>query len=258
MWFNPDIHDHTEKTFLGRAFPEGRGVEEGLEALDMLATHPSTAKFIATKLIRRFVSDRPDPALVESTAQVFLNSGGDVRQIMRHILTSPEFMAAPGQKLRRPLDFVIGVLRVLRPALEIKSPNPVIWALDGLAQLPYYWHPPNGYPDVAGAWLNTNGLLSRWNFAITFPLANENWFGDETRLNYAKLMPKVNTLEEMVDRCTVLALGGEIDPQDRQALISAVSYEDLSPSAPIPADQYESRLTMTLGVLMSSPYFQWR
>ncbi|HRF97758.1 MAG TPA: DUF1800 family protein, partial [Aggregatilineales bacterium] len=164
--FKMDMHDTGEKFVLGQALPAGRGIEDGLQVLDILAYHPSTARFIAQKLCRRFIADFPPDSIVQSTAEAFFNSGGDIRATMRHLLLSDEFMNAYGQKFRRPLDFVIGTLRALRDGLDVDNIYVFIEPLEGMGQVPYAWHPPNGYPDVAGAWLNTNGLLYRWNVGL--------------------------------------------------------------------------------------------
>src|SRR5205823_12282289 len=91
FYFNPRQHDEGEKTVLGHKIPAGGGMKDGLMVLDILAHHPSTAKFIATKLARRFVSDNPSPALVQHVADVFLKTDGDIRETLRAIFTSPEF-----------------------------------------------------------------------------------------------------------------------------------------------------------------------
>jgi hypothetical protein len=88
FFFESDNHDYEEKSFLGRQFAAGRGVEEGLEALDMLATSPATAAYVTRKLVRRFVSDIPTDALVESATGVWLSTDGDIRAVLRHILLS--------------------------------------------------------------------------------------------------------------------------------------------------------------------------
>src|SRR5260370_19394381 len=89
--FDAKMHDHGEKSVLGHKIKAGRGSEDGEEVLDILARHPSTAHFIATKLVRRFVSDDPPKSLVDRVAKTFLKTDGDLREVMRTILTSPEF-----------------------------------------------------------------------------------------------------------------------------------------------------------------------
>jgi hypothetical protein len=254
--FDMDIHDTDEKTFLGVTFPSGRGIEEGMQALDMLATHPNTARHVCRKLIRRFVSDVPPQSLIDSAAEVFTATTGDIRQVMRHILLSGEFKAAQWQKFRRPMDFWVAVIRAMYPAVRFE--HDAIWTLEALGQIPFHWHPPNGYPDAAGAWMNTNGLLHRWNVAMAFPLAAYGWW-DQVKFNPDKLIPKVDTVGQLVDVATQRVLAANINPADREQLISAVTSDgSTNADEPLSKDLRDDRLPLLLGLLMSSPYFQWR
>src|SRR5687768_18493273 len=88
------MHDAGEKTVLGQRLAAGRGMEDGEQVLDIVATHPSTARFIATKLARRFVSDDPPPSLVDRAAETFRRTEGDIREVVRTIVTSQEFFAS--------------------------------------------------------------------------------------------------------------------------------------------------------------------
>ena len=111
--FNDRMHDHGAKRVLGRTIKAGGGVEDGEQVLDLLARHPSTARFIATKLVRRFVADDPPPALVDRAARTFRRTDGDLREVMRTILTSPEFLApaAYRAKVKSPFEYVVSLLR---------------------------------------------------------------------------------------------------------------------------------------------------
>src|SRR5690349_22387983 len=91
FFFNARVHDDGEKIVLGHKIPAGGGVKDGLMVLDILAHHPSTAKFIATKLVRHFVSDAPPQSLVDKVAQTYMKNDGDIREMLRTIFFSPEF-----------------------------------------------------------------------------------------------------------------------------------------------------------------------
>src|SRR5204863_170576 len=91
--FRPFVHDTGEKTVLGHTIKAGGGIEDGEQVIDILAHHPSTARFIATKLVQRFVSDAPPQSLVDRVSETFMKTDGDIREMMRVILTSPEFMS---------------------------------------------------------------------------------------------------------------------------------------------------------------------
>lgn len=183
--FDPTTHDKGDKVVLGLRI-KGGGVEEGERLLTMLARHPSTAQFIANKLVRRFVADDPPPALVGRVAATFLESGGDIRQVLATLLRSAEFKAAGGRKIKRPLEYATSVVRALDippfgPAPKARTlssadavgPLPASFsqllfnALLDMGQVPFYWPTPDGYPDQGAAWINTANLLARWNLALT-------------------------------------------------------------------------------------------
>ncbi|HEX2619784.1 MAG TPA: DUF1800 family protein, partial [Phototrophicaceae bacterium] len=201
------------------------------------------------------VSDQPPQTLIESTAAVFSSTEGDLRAVMRHILTSNEFMASAGQKFRRPLDYLVAMMRVMNPGLQIENPLPLVYTLEGLGQMPFYWHPPNGYPDAAGAWINTGGLLNRWNLALNLTLAGEGYF-DGTALNIEAIVPMtyVTTVRELVDAASDRVLGGKVNDIDRDNLIAFVGESGDQALTP---DLYYTKLPGLLGLLFSSPYFQW-
>ncbi|MBE2183818.1 MAG: DUF1800 domain-containing protein [Anaerolineae bacterium] len=257
FYFDGSVHDYGEKQILGYVFPAGRGIEDGLQVLDILATHPSTARFIASKLARRFVSDQPPEDLVESAAQIFLNSGGDIRQTMRHILLSPQFAAAQGQKFRRPIDFMVAMLRALRPGLDFGNRPYLVWSLEDLGQLPYNWNPPNGYPDAAGAWLNTNGLLNRWNLALGFPYASEGWW-DDISLNLNAVVPHAANANQLVANAVTAILGTPARlPREDFDLLSAFVADDGNPTIPLSEEARADKLPTLIGLLLASPQFQW-
>ncbi len=254
--FNSDMHDAAEKTILGHVFPAGRGIEDGLQLLDLLARHPSTARFISSKLCVRFVSDTPPASLIDSAAQVFTNTEGDIRQVLRHILTSAEFMAAAGQKFRRPIDFLAAALRTMSDSLTIVAPQDFMWVLEPMGQMPYFWFPPDGYPDTAEAWMSTGGLLQRWNLALNLPFAVYDWWHDTAVLDIEVLLPRTNTVGELVDLAIDRILHRAISPADRDRLIDFTSYGG---GAETPAD-YRLRMDRAatlVGLLLASPYFQW-
>jgi len=248
FYFDNDAHDSDAKTILGHTLPAGRGIEDVLNVLDILAMHPATARFISRKLVRRFVSDTPPQSLVDSTAQVFSTTDGDIRQVMRHLLTSTEFMASTGQKFRRPLDFVVAMLRLTRPKLD--TPDPILEMLYTMGQSPFSWHPPNGYPDSAHAWMNTNGLLKRWNAALAF--VDDSTVEMGIHHSFDTLIPTASTATTLVDQAARLILGGAMMAVDRQQVLNYVIND-----GPLTAEQLPIKRAGVIGLLMASPYFQW-
>ncbi len=164
--FDPRMHDNGEKTVLGVTIPRGGGQKDGERVLDILAKHPSTATFIATKLARRFVADEPPKALVDRAAARFRETNGNIREVVRAIITSPEFLgpAAYRAKVKTPLEFVASAVRA--SGVDVRNSQPLIQAMREMGMPLYMCQPPTGYADKAEAWVNTGALLSRMNFAV--------------------------------------------------------------------------------------------
>jgi uncharacterized protein (DUF1800 family) len=164
--FEPRLHDPGQKVVLGHVIKAGGGESDGEEVLDILARHPSTARFISTKLVRRFVSDTPPPALVDRVAKRFRESDGDLREVMRTILTSPEFLApdAYRAKVKTPFEFVVSAVRAT--GADVEDATPLVRAVQQLGMPLYQCQPPTGYKDTADAWVNTGALVNRMNFAV--------------------------------------------------------------------------------------------
>ena len=164
--FEPRIHDNGEKQVLGKKIPAGGGKRDGEMVLDLLVKQPSTARFIATKLARRFVADEPPSALVDRAAARFRQTDGDIREVVRTIITSPEFFAASTYraKVKTPLEFVASAVRAT--GADIQNGMPLVQTLRQLGMPLYGCQPPTGYSDKAEAWVNTGALLNRMNFAV--------------------------------------------------------------------------------------------
>ncbi len=164
--FEPRLHDEGQKVVLGRLIRPGGGERDGEQVLDILARYPSTARFIATKLVRRFVSDTPPPALVDRAAARFRETDGDLREVMRTILTSPEFLApdAYRAKAKTPLEFVVSAVRA--SGADVQDAMPLVRAIQQLGMPLYQCQPPTGYKDAAEVWVNSGALVGRMNFAM--------------------------------------------------------------------------------------------
>jgi uncharacterized protein (DUF1800 family) len=163
--FDDRLHDHGDKIVLGQRILGG-GQEEARRVIHILATHPSTATFISTKLCRRFVADDPPAALVERAAATFRQTDGNIREVVRTIVTSPEFFApeARAAKVKTPLEFVVSAARVAGARVEDASELARRIAAMGMPL--YMQAPPTGYKDTAEAWVSTSGLVARLNFAL--------------------------------------------------------------------------------------------
>jgi uncharacterized protein (DUF1800 family) len=164
--FEPRMHDDGEKVVLGHKLEPGGGKRDGDDVIALLAKHPSTARFVSTKLARRFVADEPPAALVERAAQRFKETDGDIREVVRTIVTSPEFFAAEAYraKVKTPFEFVVSAVRAT--GVQAGNALPLVQAVRTLGMPLYGCQPPTGYADRAEAWVNTGALLNRMNFAL--------------------------------------------------------------------------------------------
>ncbi len=251
--FRPALHDAGEKRFLGHTLKASRGIEDGEQVLDILATHPATAHFIATKLVRRFVSDSVPPALVERVAATFTRTDGDIRECLKTIFTSPEFFsrAAYKAKVKSPFELVVSALRVVGA-----QPDSTPRAAQLIAKLgePLYGHlAPNGYPERGDAWINTGAILARINFGLLVasgrvPGASPAEWADGEAL---AALPR----NAQVDGVVRAILGGEASPDTRRVLESGVN-----PMANDSAANATPRggLETMIGLALGAPEFQRR
>jgi len=164
--FEARLHDEGQKIVLGHVIKAGGGESDGEHVLDILAAHPSTAKFIATKLVRRFVSDTPPPELVARAAKKFSETDGDLREVMRTILSSQEFLSADAYraKVKTPFEFIASAIRAT--GADVGDAMPLVRAINQLGMPLYQCQPPTGYKDTADAWVNTGALVNRMNVAL--------------------------------------------------------------------------------------------
>jgi len=163
--FNPKRHEPGPKTVLGQTI-QPAGQQEGLQVLHILATSPVTARHISQQLAVRFVSDNPSPALVNSMAQTWVKTGGDIREVLRTMFASPDFWSKDvyRAKIKTPEEFVLSAVRATGG--DVVRPQQDLQALDQLGMPFFGCQTPNGYPWTSNAWVNTGDLLDRINIAI--------------------------------------------------------------------------------------------
>jgi uncharacterized protein (DUF1800 family) len=164
--FEPRIHDSGKKIVLGTRIGAGGGMEDGQKVIDLLARHPSTARFISLKLARRFVSDDPPRSLVDKAAESFRRSEGDIPTVLRTLIDSPEFSSPETYqaKVKKPLEFVASALRVT--GAEAQMSHQLVRYLGRMGEPLFLAQPPTGHPDAAGSWASPDMLLTRMNFVI--------------------------------------------------------------------------------------------
>jgi hypothetical protein len=242
--FHADQHDTGSKQVLDLTLPAGQGEEDIHQVLEMLATHPATANFIATKLVRRFVADEPPAALVEQVAQTFLETDGDIKNMLRVIFLSEEFATAP-PKLKRPYTFVISALRALNA--DIANYRPIRFALESMGQLPFNWAAPNGYPDVSAAWMSN--LLPRWNFALS--LLKINFAGANVPVARLLEAGEIDNAADALDFFAGLIYGAPLETADHTL------FADYIGSDPFQSRNTTLRLRESIALMLAGPPFQW-
>ncbi len=252
--FEEKIHGTEPKHILGRTIHAG-GMKDGEEVLDMLAKHPSTAKFISTKLARRFVSDTPPPALVERMAKTFLESDGNIREVLRTMIYSPEFWSreAYRAKIKKPFELIVSALRATGADVQEAIPL-VIWA-NRIGEQLYGCQPPTGYSDKADAWVNSGALLNRLNFALT--LATGRLRG--TDVDVTRLLGEHGGGDpnDVLNRAVEILLGGQVSDQTRAVLEKQLNDPQvLQAMFDDPVKNVDAGLIT--GLVLGSPEFQRR
>jgi uncharacterized protein (DUF1800 family) len=225
FFFNPRAHDDGEKIVLGHKIPAGGGVKDGLAVLEILAHSSATAKFVATKLVRHFVSDEPPASLVDRVAATFTKSDGDIREMLRTIFFSPEFNSpqAYRAKIKRPFELTISSIRTLGGETT-GGPQVQQW-IARMGEPLYGFQTPNGYSDSAESWVNTGGLLERLNFGLT--LASNRIPGTRVDLKQFVVNGGGQSLNQtqIMDRFLDLIVAGDITPKTKEALLKQLNEQ---------------------------------
>jgi uncharacterized protein (DUF1800 family) len=268
--YRPGLHDDGEKVVLGRRILPGGGIADGERVLDILATHPATARFIATKLARRFISDDPPPLVIDRAAAVFLKTDGSIRETLRAIVTSPEFfsLAAYRAKVRTPLEYVAAAMRALNA--ETDGDRPVLDAIARMGQPLFGRITPDGYPDRADIWLSSGTMVARFNFASA--LATNRLKG--TKVNVDALLTGVDQTDRnaVAERFTRLTAQGDISDVTRRVLdkVRQTDYPaapagstasvpvGYDPKANVQAGPPVTYVSELITMLVGSPEFQKR
>ncbi len=164
--FADRLHDKGEKVVLGQKIPAGGGQDDALKVIDIVASHPSTARFLSRKLAQRFVADEPPQQLVDRIAGTFTKSGGDLREVMKTMIQSREFFSegAYRAKMKSPFEMVVSAVRAVNA--DVRSAITLSRSIDELGQPLYRKEEPTGYGNTSEDWVSTAGLLARMNFSV--------------------------------------------------------------------------------------------
>ena len=254
FFFDDRIHDNSVKTVLGHTIHEG-GMKDGEEVLDILARDPHTAHHISFEIAQRFVSDNPPQPLVDRMAQTFLKTGGDIREVLRTMIYSPEFWSrdAYRAKVKTPFELVASATRAV--GAEVEVPLVLVQWTSRIGEPLYQCEPPTGYSDKADQWVNTGALLSRMNFSLALTANRlrgaqvdiDSVFGGEMGVD------PHSTMESAIK----LLLGGQASQETRDTLAKQMDDPQIL-QATLDDKVKHVNTAMIAGLVLGSPEFQRR
>ncbi len=259
----PD-HDRFRKYVLGKALKQDQAsLKDGHDVLDLVAAHPGTARHIARKLARRLIADNPPARVVEEAAAVFLENASEPDQLLRvtrAILLSPEFRTTWGQKVKRPFQFAVGILRGLDAELSFapgdEPSDYFTWLANQSGHPPFHWLTPDGFPDTAEKWLGTNAMVGGWR-TVNWLVNLRNWWAGRYILfdPIPVMPPEVRSPVEIVDFWIRRLLGR---PLPEAARLEAIDFmaRGRDPEMKLPGftdDIVRERIHGLLGLILMAP-----
>ena len=252
--FDDKLHDPDPKIVLGKKIRAG-GMKDGEQVIDLLAHHPSTAKFISTKLARRFVSDNPPPALVNRMARAFQSSDGDIRAVLKTMIWSPEFWSRESYhaKIKTPFELVVSAVRAL--GTDVDTPMPLLQWVGRIGEPLYQCQPPTGYADKADAWVNTGALLNRLNYSLA--LAGNKMRGARTDVPSLLGLDSSADPKTALDRAVQVFLGGQAGPTTVDTLEKQLDNPQVL-QAKLDDPRKQVDLGVVAGLVLGAPEFQRR
>ncbi len=231
--------------------------------IDIVTRHPSTARTIATKLVRRFVSDAPPQALVDRVARTYRDTDGDIRAMMLTIVAAPEFWSEDSYraKIKKPIELVASAARALDasagPEIGPRSAGfQLARAVSTLGERLFNAQPPTGYPDTADAWVNTGALLGRMNFALS--LAHNRVPG--VRVDVERLVAGADRRrpDEVLDRLLAVTLHGQASARTREILSAQLRDPTIVRLAADDRGPANTDIEKLAALVLGSPEFQRR
>lgn len=235
--FEPDAHDFGAKRVIGLNIPAGGGITDAEKVIDRLGRHANTAKYIARKLLIYFWGYEPPQNYVNRVATVFQNTGGDIKAMLRTVLQKAWIERAPA-KLKRPFHYAVSGVRATFGAVE--DPYPLFEHLAVSGHLPYYWSPPNGYPDTRVYW--SGFLRNRWNFSLDLAASDS----EGVHLELDTLLPRNLTPQALTARINALVANGKLGAVTQNAVRDFLRG----------GQRTSQRVYEALGLALASPDFQ--
>ncbi len=264
------------KIVLGMAIPAGGGIDDGEKVLDLLARHPSTARFISRKLCQRFVSDDPPAELVDRASNVFVESDGDIRRVVESIVTSSEFFSPQAfrAKIKSPFEYAVSAVRATGAHLLPSSPpmDKARGTIEGAATLGYgneklaklkrktlnwsvyemgepllAYAAPTGYSEVSSKWVNPGALIDRLNFAVALTEQNVS----DVQFDPAAIVKGVDIDQPraVLDRLADVLLQGSMTAATRRTLLTKAFPQNAGATV---------NVEKVTALILGSPEFQRR
>jgi uncharacterized protein (DUF1800 family) len=270
--YSGEKHDENSKTILGKTFPANGGYKEGNEALAMLASHPSTANFIARKLAAKFIADEPPAAVVDEMAKTFLAANGDIKEVLLTMVMHPDFWAKAKEKEKIKSPFELAISAIRATGTEVAAPYQVFTWSEKMGQKFYFYQAPTGFPDRASFWINTGSLLNRMNFGMA--IAAQKIPGFKTNLLALNQNHEPESVEEALQIYTKLLLPVANQKENSERIMSIVRAQNIDQkiasatkdSGDMQGMQKESMpemnntplksMAQVVGVIIGSPAFQ--
>ncbi|MGB4723818.1 MAG: DUF1800 domain-containing protein [Sediminibacterium sp.] len=270
--YSGEKHDENAKTILGKTFPANGGYNEGMEALAMLASHPATARFIATKMAAKFIADEPPTAVVDEMTKTFLRSKGDIKEVLLTMVMHPDFWTKAKEKEKIKSPFELAVSAVRATGTEVAAPYQVFTWSEKMGQKFYFYQAPTGFPDRANFWINTGSLLNRMNFAMA--IAAQKIPGFKTNLLalnqnhepesveealqiYTKLLLPVANQKENSERIMSIVRAQNIDQKIASATKDTGGMQDMQKESMSDTNNTPLKsMAQVVGVIIGSPAFQ--
>jgi uncharacterized protein (DUF1800 family) len=252
--FDERLHDPDPKFVLGKKIHAG-GMKDGEEVIDLLVRNSSTAKFISTKLARRFVSDNPPQELVARMAHTFQESDGDIKAVMRTMIYSPEFWSreAYRAKIKTPFELVVSTARAL--GTDVDMPLPLVGWVGRIGEPLYQCQPPTGYADKADTWVNTGALLNRLNFSLA--LAGNRMRGSRTDVGSLLGVEATADAKAALERAVQVFLSGQAAPTTVETLEKQLDNPQVV-QAKLDDPVRHVDLGVVAGLVLGAPEFQRR
>jgi uncharacterized protein (DUF1800 family) len=265
--YRNDWHDHFQKTVLGTYIPPNQpALFDGNTVLDVVASHPGTARHMSTKLAHRLIGDEPDPAVIDAAAAVFeaeASAPDQLAQVVRTIVLHPSFLTTWGDKIKRPLELLSSAVRAgdgrFNYSIDDDDTGTLLWRYDQAGQPLFAWRAPNGFPDHKEDWQSATPRVMTWRLM--------NWLidirnsSDIHRLNVLGQTPNgTRTANELADFWIEGILGRPMPTAERHEIVEFMA-QGHNPDFDLPLDSDEDtqdRLRSMVGLIFMSPSFLWR